>query len=669
MAKVSRIVLGLLISSAVCLGVIFTLINETKAHAASTPGGLWVTPTTDYNTYEPGIWYTFKFRAYSPAGVDHVNFTAGDPWNRWYILCSPTQPDSGTVDTYSCSTDFRPTGIYFGGGTIHLSFDVYGRDGGVNYAPNGERTETYKNSQLGGTWNSPSDGATYKVGDHIRFSANAYPSDGGHPIDHVAFTSNSGGSWHTVCTQGYPNVHEFGCDWYPKASDAGDVQISFDVYTTNPGEASYAPNGVHTLHIQGLAIPGGVWVSQAQNYDLGVWYTLKARAYPTNAGPSIDYVNFTGYWGGSWHIICQVRTPDSGTPDQYSCQTDFRAPNGGTYPGGNFTLSFDVYDSGGSVNHSPNGTQSGTFVDHGYGGTWNLPLNNFKVVVGHGKRFSANAYPTAGSYPIDHVAFTALYNNVWHTVCTQDRPNVHTFVCYWSPDSSISGSITVSFDVYYSNAGTITYVSYSPNGTRQGIVLNPAKLSLKAPFPAYTNFTIVAGYNDNFGNPCTPGTPSDHCNNQLFGLDFATTNGSVTTLAPVGGVVTQIYQYQFQGQPRDCIFIQMDDNLNLSLCHILPNTLNTTNVFVGAKLVQGTLIGNNDGHVHLNIDMREATGHCCNNYPPVPFTGYHTIEGKSFTPNHDGKGVSVSYLGTTYVVDVNEWYGDGWIGQSSNQQV
>ncbi len=179
MAKVSRIVLGLLISSAVCLGVIFTLINETKAHAASTPGGLWVTPTTDYNTYEPGIWYTFKFRAYSPAGVDHVNFTAGDPWNRWYILCSPTQPDSGTVDTYSCSTDFRPTGIYFGGGTIHLSFDVYGRDGGVNYAPNGERTETYKNSQLGGTWNSPSDGATYKVGDHIRFSANAYPSDGG----------------------------------------------------------------------------------------------------------------------------------------------------------------------------------------------------------------------------------------------------------------------------------------------------------------------------------------------------------------------------------------------------------------------------------------------------------------------------------------------------------
>jgi hypothetical protein len=127
-----------------------------KAHAASLPGGMWVSPTTDNNVYVAGTWYTIKARAYptnpgDPA-IDHVNFTLETGGN-WYILCSPTQPDTGTADTYSCSTDFRQQGVY-PDGSIQLSFDVYASDGGVNKAPNGVRNEQVNSAKANNaiTW-------------------------------------------------------------------------------------------------------------------------------------------------------------------------------------------------------------------------------------------------------------------------------------------------------------------------------------------------------------------------------------------------------------------------------------------------------------------------------------------------------------------------------------
>src|SRR6266568_1789945 len=75
------------------------------------------------------------------------------------------------------------------------------------------------------------------------------------------------------------------------------------------------PSTSHVAHAAPAAsYPGGLWVSPGNGFTFepGVWYNLQAKGYPTNSGdPPISYVNFTGYWGGSWHLICQVYNHDS----------------------------------------------------------------------------------------------------------------------------------------------------------------------------------------------------------------------------------------------------------------------------------------------------------------------------------------------------------------------
>lgn len=354
------------------------------AHAASTPGGMWVDPTTDGITYEPGLTYTIKARAYGNGSpVSYVNFTIGVNGN-WAILqspsgqdCSPQRPDYGTTDTYSCTTDFRMSGVYVGG-NVQLSFDVYAQDGGQNQAPNGERNEIVKISYFGGTWNSPNDGATYHVGDHIRFSANAYPQNGGYPIDHVAFTSNSGGNWHTVCTQGFPSGHEFGCDWYPGTSDVGsNVQISFDVYYTNNSYVSYAPNGEHTLHIlSNNTHPQLSWASPPDHFAITKGNSLQLRANLASLADQfqISNVDFRAWWPGnpnnvSWDEICTVNNPNYGT--MYGCNWDMSP-----VPAGILQVRFDVHYTDGYVQtyegptHEGNVSPGQQVIDDQPSGSW-----------------------------------------------------------------------------------------------------------------------------------------------------------------------------------------------------------------------------------------------------------------------------------------------------------
>jgi hypothetical protein len=74
--------------------------------------------------------------------IDHVNFTmywpGVDP-HVWKIVCVVRVPTG--KDIYACNINLRSLGAL--PGAITVSFDVYDRQGHVNFAPNGEHHLIY----------------------------------------------------------------------------------------------------------------------------------------------------------------------------------------------------------------------------------------------------------------------------------------------------------------------------------------------------------------------------------------------------------------------------------------------------------------------------------------------------------------------------------------------
>jgi hypothetical protein len=108
------------------------------------PGGVWVAPNTANGTV--GDVVHFAALAYptnegDPA-IDYVNFTmywpGVDP-HVWKIVCVVRVPVG--KDIYACDVNLRALGVL--PGPITVSFDVYDRQGHVNFAPNGEHHLTY----------------------------------------------------------------------------------------------------------------------------------------------------------------------------------------------------------------------------------------------------------------------------------------------------------------------------------------------------------------------------------------------------------------------------------------------------------------------------------------------------------------------------------------------
>jgi hypothetical protein len=106
--------------------------------------------------------------------------------------------------------------------------------------------------------------------------------------------------------------------------------------------------------------PGGMWISPADGSQQVNSIQLSAHAYPSKASdPAIDHVSFTVWWpalgarSGPWKTACTVKSPTSG--DEYDC--DFNPGDLGA-PAGQLWLSFDVYDTAGDSNLSPNGERS-----------------------------------------------------------------------------------------------------------------------------------------------------------------------------------------------------------------------------------------------------------------------------------------------------------------------
>ncbi len=85
--------------------------------------------------------YAYPTHAGEPE-IDHVNFTAFWPGvdpHIWIIACVARIPIR--KDVFACNANLRLLGAHTG--RIKVSFDVYDRQGNVNFAPNGEHTVTY----------------------------------------------------------------------------------------------------------------------------------------------------------------------------------------------------------------------------------------------------------------------------------------------------------------------------------------------------------------------------------------------------------------------------------------------------------------------------------------------------------------------------------------------
>jgi murein DD-endopeptidase MepM/ murein hydrolase activator NlpD len=133
---------------------------------------------------------------------------------------------------------------------------------------------------------------------------------------------------------------------------AGGVYVSSNGTSQAPVTSPPAPKAVTK--------PGGMWISPADGSQQVNSIHLAAHAYPSKASnPAIDHVNFTVWWpalgakSGPWKTACAARSPIS--IDEYGC--DFNPADLGA-PAGQLWLSFDVYDTAGDSNLSPNGERS-----------------------------------------------------------------------------------------------------------------------------------------------------------------------------------------------------------------------------------------------------------------------------------------------------------------------
>lgn len=131
--------LGVLIILAIAFGVVkFVIPAQIK------PGGVWISPNAATSTVGDVVY--FAAHAYpthqgDPA-IDDVNFTMYWPGvnpNAWKIVCVVRVPID--KDIYACDVNLRLLGTL--PGPITVSFDVYDREGHVNFAPNGEHHLIY----------------------------------------------------------------------------------------------------------------------------------------------------------------------------------------------------------------------------------------------------------------------------------------------------------------------------------------------------------------------------------------------------------------------------------------------------------------------------------------------------------------------------------------------
>ncbi|MEO8971054.1 MAG: helix-turn-helix transcriptional regulator [Ktedonobacteraceae bacterium] len=134
-------IIGIVLALAVVFCFIMYMIHPFSPLQIK-PGGAWISPVG------PTVGDIIQFEAFAyptHAGepeIEYVNFTAFWPGvdpRMWIIACVARLPVR--KDVFACDANLRLLGAQ--PGRIKISFDVYDRQGNVNFAPNGEHTVTY----------------------------------------------------------------------------------------------------------------------------------------------------------------------------------------------------------------------------------------------------------------------------------------------------------------------------------------------------------------------------------------------------------------------------------------------------------------------------------------------------------------------------------------------
>lgn len=154
-------------------------------------------------------------------------------------------------------------------------------------------------------------------------------------------------------------------------------------------------------------------------------------------------------------------------------------------------------------------------------------------------------------------------------------------------------------------------------------------VALVAPVTWGQTLKVIHGFDDHPAGGCVAGVPPDHCDNQKWGLDFVPSNpGDLRILAPLPGSIWWI--------SGECLGIKTEDNLNLSICHFASYNV-SVNQSIKRGMVLGTRISTKQW-IHLSLDL----GFGVPSRDPVPFTGAHTIEGRSFETSQDPVGITIT---------------------------
>jgi murein DD-endopeptidase MepM/ murein hydrolase activator NlpD len=204
--------------------------------------------------------------------------------------------------------------------------------------------------------------------------------------------------------------------------------------------------------------PGGVWISPATGSTQAGSLHVSAHAYPATKGdPAVARVDFTVWWpalgakSGPWKTGCTATAPTSG--DQYGCDL---SPADLGAPSGRLLLSFDVYDSAGGSNLSPNGerTVSWAFGPDVVGDGWQTYQGDGYVVdyPGAARSQSVPASSTYGLYSA---------NVSYYSVGPDSDPTVIYMVEHLTFASALN---VESYDYTALMKETLSYYyAYSPN--------------------------------------------------------------------------------------------------------------------------------------------------------------------------------------------------------------
>jgi transcriptional regulator with XRE-family HTH domain len=141
--KHNLILFGTILLILILVGIGFIIyITHPLRPTAIKPGGAWISPAgKTIGDVIPFSAYAYPTHSGDPE-IDHVNFTiywqGVDP-RKWIIACVARRPIRN--DMFACTANLRKLGAP--AGQIIVSFDVYDRQGNVNFAPNGEHKLIY----------------------------------------------------------------------------------------------------------------------------------------------------------------------------------------------------------------------------------------------------------------------------------------------------------------------------------------------------------------------------------------------------------------------------------------------------------------------------------------------------------------------------------------------